>query len=173
MMQRIEVKVLLLFVLVFITLVAYASVRLFTEEVNGPIVVTNNLTANDEKIIIPVVLDEREFAMEVSDTQETQQKGLSGRGSLCEICGMIFVFEKPSKYGIWMKDMLLSIDVLWLNENKYIIHIVENMQPRSYPKSYYPPSDAKYIIEVPNGTVYDLGLKVDDRVRSGDKIYKL
>ena len=49
-------------------------------------------------------------------TDEEKARGLSGRESLDEDEGMLFVFDVPGNYGFWMKDMNFAIDIIWLNE---------------------------------------------------------
>ena len=67
--------------------------------------------------------------------------------SLPEDSTIFFVFDKPDKYGIWMKDMNFPIDIIWLDKDYEVIHIEENIPPDSYPKIYYPEDNSLYIIE--------------------------
>jgi uncharacterized membrane protein (UPF0127 family) len=91
---------------------------------------------------------------EIADTPEAQAQGLSGRTSLNG--GMLFVFDRPDKYGIWMKDMNFPIDIIWLDENKKIVTIQENATPESYPsKTFFPSSSSLYVLELNSGTVRD------------------
>src|ERR1035437_6315215 len=84
-------------------------------------------------------------------TQATQAQGLSGRQSLSENEGMLFVFDKPGKYPFWMKDMNFPIDMIWIGENLQVVYIEKDARPESYPESYGPSSDAKYVLEVVSG----------------------
>lgn len=77
--------------------------------------------------------------------------GLSGVSSLDKYEALLFVFEDEDKHGIWMKNMLIPIDIFWLNANKQVIHIEENVNPDTYPKVYQPKTNAKYVIETNAG----------------------
>lgn len=103
--------------------------------------------------------------IEVVTTPEERQRGLSGRARLEEGTGMFFVFPNSDYMGIWMPDMLFSIDVLWLDETLRVAYIVENMSPQSYPKIFYPTKPARFILEVPAGFVRAHGMKVGDQAR--------
>lgn len=86
--------------------------------------------------------------VELALTDEERKKGLSRRATLGEqIDGMLFVFPAPDTYGIWMKDMNFPIDIIWISEDRKIVHIEKNVDPNTYPKSFYPPKPVKYIIE--------------------------
>src|SRR3989338_8783915 len=67
--------------------------------------------------------------VEVADTQEEQELGLSGRKNLKENEGILFVFDAPGKYGFWMKDMNFSIDMIWLAEDAKVIYIKKDARP--------------------------------------------
>jgi len=102
--------------------------------------------------------------LEVVDTIETRTQGLSGRESLTEGTGMLFVFDEPGTHGIWMKDMNFAIDVLWLNENFQIIYMVEGMTPESFPNVYRSRKPAKYVVEFPANFVSENNVMIHDQM---------
>ena len=93
------------------------------------------------------------FQVEIADTPEKRQQGLSGRSALADGSGMFFTFDKPGQYGFWMKDMNFPIDIVWIDENYSIVDIDENLLPETYPKVFYPDQPIKFVLEVPAGTV--------------------
>src|SRR4051812_34888171 len=60
-------------------------------------------------------INETKFNLLVAKSETERQKGLSGRKSLSQNQGMIFIFDHPDKYGFWMKDMLFPIDIIYIN----------------------------------------------------------
>lgn len=91
------------------------------------------------------------LSVDVARTQEQHERGLSGREFLAYNRGMLFVFDTQARYRIWMKDMLIPIDVFWLSNDGIITDIWEEAQPESYPFVYEPTHDARYILEAPAG----------------------
>ena len=87
----------------------------------------------------------------IVNTPETREKGLSGLENLPQNHGLLFVFPENERYGIWMKDMLFSIDILWLNENMRVVHLKENVSPDTFPEIFYPPTNARYVLETNTG----------------------
>lgn len=91
--------------------------------------------------------------VEIVNTPEDLAKGLSGRSSIAAGHGMLFVYDEPTKPGIWMKDMHFNIDVLWLDEEGRVVSIVEDMAPSTYPAVYTPQLPSRYVLELPSGFV--------------------
>lgn len=92
-----------------------------------------------------------EFTFEIVDTEATREQGLSGRASIPSNYGMLFVFPQKDRYGFWMKDMLVSIDILWLNEDGTVLAIEESISPSTYPTAFYPPEPVRYVLETSVG----------------------
>ena len=98
-----------------------------------------------------VTIGSTSFAVEVADTPELRQKGLSGHEPLAERTGMLFVFDTEDRWGIWMKDMRFSIDIVWADAQGTVVGVVHNATPESYPKVFEPPEPARYVLELPAG----------------------
>lgn len=111
-----------------------------------------------------IEVNSKKYNIEVADTYGEKITGLSNHESLCEKCGMLFVYEKPGIYNFWMKDMDFPIDIIWLNENKEIIFIKENLSPDTYPKSFGTNLKSKYILEFNAGFSKEHGLKFGDSI---------
>jgi len=102
--------------------------------------------------------------LETVDTEQTRAQGLSGREYLAPTQGMLFVFDRPEKACMWMKDMNFSLDVIWLDENKRIIDIKERIAPETYPQSFCPVQSTKYVIEINAGVAQQARLAVGQRI---------
>jgi len=104
------------------------------------------------------------FNFEIADTAAERQQGLSGRASLSDTKALLFVLDKPVKECIWMKDMKFSIDILWFDSNKKLVHEKRNVSPETYPEKFCPPVDTKYIVETA------AGVAEKNRIKLGDKL---
>lgn len=101
-----------------------------------------------------VLIGTTTVTVEVVDTLELQTRGLSGRTTLPEGEGMLFIFDELDAPGIWMKDMLISIDIIWAEDDGTIVTIKERVSPDTYPQSFHPDSSrVRYVLEVPAGFV--------------------
>lgn len=90
----------------------------------------------------------------LAETPAQLERGLSGTKHLGSNEGMLFVFDHDAKWSIWMKDMNFPIDIIWMDQDKKVVHIVKNASPDNYPQERFTPkSDARYVLEVPAGSV--------------------
>lgn len=101
----------------------------------------------------------------IADTPLTQARGLSGHAPLKENEGMLFIFEKPEKHSFWMKEMLFSLDMIWIGSDMKVVDITENATPESYPKFFTPKEPAKYVLEVTAGFSRAHGIKIGDTLK--------
>jgi hypothetical protein len=91
---------------------------------------------------------------EIASTDETRERGLMFRTSLAENAGMLFVFPSLDYQGFWMKNTLIPLDLLWLNERKEIVYFVTADPCKKDPcGSYQPLQKALYVLEVSAGFV--------------------
>ncbi len=88
---------------------------------------------------------------QIAGTPMLQQIGLSRHRSLDDGAGMLFVFDRSSRYDFWMKDMDFPIDIIWMDGGGYVVYIEHELQPESYPETYGPAFDSQYVLEVPSG----------------------
>lgn len=107
------------------------------------------LVGEKQQVVIPTAaVNGYILELEIARTPEEQARGLSGRESLAENAGMLFAYESPVVPGFWMKEMNFAIDIVWINENKKIVGVQENVAPETFPQIFYPPSSIKYVLEV-------------------------
>lgn len=100
----------------------------------------------------------------IAATEAAREQGLGGRTWLADDEGMLFVFPRDGKYSFWMKDMTLSIDIIWISVSGRIVHIAPNVSPATYPGRFVSPAPARYVLEVPAGFTGVHGVEVGDIV---------
>jgi len=107
-----------------------------------------------------------EVWVEVRDTDEERQQGLSGREGLKGDEGMLFVFEKAGRHGFWMKEMRFDLDFVFIKNNQVVELVAEVKAPGSdeMPRSIRPTQEAEMVLEVNSGWIDGNGIKLDDVV---------
>ncbi len=106
-----------------------------------------------------------EIIVDVANTPKARTQGLSGRASLKEDEGMLFIFDSSGIYTFWMKDMNFPIDIIWINQNLEVVYIKKNATPESYPATFGPEENALYVLEVVSGFSETHNLKLGDEAR--------
>ena len=103
------------------------------------------------------------FQVECVVSPEALKKGLSGRKSLREGTGMLFLFPELKEHTMWMPDMKFPLDVIWLDEQFSIVHISYGLRPCE-PDQTCPSTSSiystKYAIEVVAGQAAEYGFRL-------------
>lgn len=117
-----------------------------------------------------VELAGKKINVEIADTNEEKNLGLSGRDSISDDQGMLFTFGEPTtKLVFWMKDMKFAIDVIWIR-NDTVIDITRSAMPEpgiadSALTRYRPSGEADSVLELPAGWSDRNNVKIGDQVK--------
>lgn len=92
----------------------------------------------------------------------TLKEGLAGKTKIEK--PMLFVFPETKVHVMWMKGMLVPIDIVFFDENGMVTVVYSNVPPIVGPK-YSSKTPAKYAIECAAGHAGKLGLVPGARIR--------
>lgn len=100
--------------------------------------------------------------VEIAANQQQRETGLMNRQSLPVNKGMLFVYNDQALRGVWMKNTLLPLDVLFLNHKAEIVAMLPDLQPcRQNPCPIYSSQlPATYMLEVNAGFINNHQLKI-------------
>ena len=103
------------------------------------------------------------FTVEVAGTGAQRQQGLQNRKSLAAGAGMLFDFERVQPVAMWMKNTLIALDMLFIDDAGRVVNVAENTVPLSLATI---PSAAPVlaVLEVNAGTARRLGIQPGDQV---------
>ena len=74
----------------------------------------------------------------------------------------IIVYDREGKWPIVSTDARWAYDIVWMNNQKKITYIVKNISDKTPSADYAPREAARYIVELPGGTVETKAIKVGD-----------
>ena len=104
------------------------------------------------------------FNVRIATTDAAQQTGLSGVTELGPMEGLLMPFKTDANHGIWMKDMSIPLDIIWLDKDKAVVYMVTDASPTlSTDKVFTPIKPARYVLEVAAGSIKSSGIKIDDK----------
>lgn len=124
---------------------------------------------NDEPATQRVTIAGERFELDLALNDAQRTRGLMGVEHLDPNEGMLFVFPDLQPRRFWMKDCLIQIDVIFLDDRGRIVrmHTMDPPAPgtrdsdlRTYP-SVYP---ARFAIELAGGRAEALGLSAGDQI---------
>jgi len=98
--------------------------------------------------------------VELATDDETRAQGLMYRDRLRDHTGMLFFFSEMSVHGFWMKNTLIPLDILWIDQGRRVVHARHDVPPcQADPcPSYDPGVAAKYVLEVAAGVARQHGV---------------
>jgi uncharacterized membrane protein (UPF0127 family) len=101
--------------------------------------------------------------IEIAETEYERQLGLMKRKEMKEKQGMLFIFPDETLRSFWMRNTLISLDMIFVSAQKEIVTIHKNtkvLSDQSYPST----KPAKYVIEVDAGFSNRYNIKEGDRI---------
>ena len=122
----------------------------FTKE--GELTFTDSLGALKAKI-----------DLEIADTEYERQLGLMNRKEMKENEGMLFIFPRQDYQSFWMRNTLISLDIMFVNDQKKIVTIHKNtkiLSDTSYPST----EPSTYVVETIAGFTDRHNIKVGDKI---------
>lgn len=100
--------------------------------------------------------------VELAKNDQERTRGLMFRRELAPSSGMLFLFEAPEIRRFWMRNTLIPLDMIFLNERKVVVGIEENTIPHDE-TSRGPDQPAQYVVEVAGGEARKHGITVGSR----------
>src|SRR5579872_3196378 len=101
-----------------------------------------------------ITINHYQLSVDIARIPQEYERGLSGRKSLQENQGMLFVFPKEDNVGFWMIDMNFPLDIIWMNKNCEVVYISKNTpacQNRETCPVINPYKPSQYVLEVVSG----------------------
>ena len=101
---------------------------------------------------------------EVASTPEKLLFGLAFREPLPIGSALLMIFDSSGPHRVWTKEYQSSVDMIWVDESKHIVHLLQDLPPCANdpcPKYGPPPSDARYIIQTQAGFVNQAEIRLD------------
>jgi hypothetical protein len=122
-----------------------------------------SVTASADQLKIISGNTEHVFEVEIANTPALRAQGLMFRTEMAENAGMLFDFGRLLQVNMWMKNTILSLDMLFADASGSIITIARETEPQST-RIISSGGKVKYVLEIGAGIAEKLGLAVGDRL---------
>lgn len=147
----------------FLRLIAL-SVLVFTASCSKS---ENEVALSDLQIITPEGGVRAAYKVETADTKEKMYNGLMGRTSLDIGSGMVFdidILPQDMEVALWMKDTLIPLDIIFVDENGVVFSYYENAKPNDI-TPIVPPKRPRLVLEVNGGQIAQYGISIGDKFK--------
>ena len=104
-----------------------------------------------------IKINDKEYIVEVAETEDQKETGLQNMYYLPEDEGMLFVYDEPEDVGFWMEDTYIPLDIIFINEDQEVISVKQGK-----------PEDNTLIEE--ENVLYVVELNSNSGVNAGDQL---
>ena len=104
-----------------------------------------------------------EFQVEMASTPAQRNRGLMFRDELAADRGMLFDFQQTQPVTMWMRNTLISLDMLFVREDGRISRIVAETEPLS-DRTIGSGGPVRAVLELRGGRAAELGIRPGDRL---------
>jgi len=123
-------------------------------------------TCNVTSLAIETQQGEVHITVEVATTPETRETGLMNRTDLAPDAGMLFIYQQGRAIALWMKNTLIPLDMLFIDDSGVIRLIKHDAEPHDLTPVPGPTGiAARAALELNGGRAMELGIAVGDRIR--------
>ena len=99
--------------------------------------------------MVTIEIGDKKYKVQEARTEEEKEKGLQGVIELPEDEGMLFYFDPPEDVSIWMKNTLIPLDIVFINDDEEVVYIEEGV-PNT--ETQITVQNVAYVLEVNRGS---------------------
>ena len=107
---------------------------------------------------------ETEVQIEIADDRFEITRGLMCRDHMEDGWGMLFLMERARQQSFWMKNTLIALDIIFIDEEWAVLGVSANAQPQTL-SSRSVRGISKYVLELKAGAAAEAGIQAGTRVR--------
>ncbi len=101
--------------------------------------------------------------LEVARSSQKQEYGLMNRTNISVNSGMLFIFDDETQRNFWMKNTLISLDIIYLDKNLKVVQLYKSTRPNQTLETYSSKIPSQFTIEVNSGWSENHNLKIGDK----------
>ena len=108
--------------------------------------------------MVLIEIGNKKYKVQEARTEEEKEKGLQGVTELPEDEGMLFYFDPPEDVSMWMKDTLIPLDIVFINDDEEVVYVGEGV-PNT--ETQLTVQNVAYVLEVNSGSGIQEGDELD------------
>ena len=108
--------------------------------------------------MVLIEIGNKKYKVQEARTEEEKEKGLQGVTKLPEDEGMLFYFDPPEDVSMWMKDTLIPLDIVFINDDEEVVYVEEGVPNTETQMTI---QNVAYVLEVNSGSGIQEGDELD------------
>lgn len=119
--------------------------------------------AAENSLTLTTATGDYSFTVEVVDTPESRAQGLMYVTELADDAGMLFDFKEERPVSFWMRNTFIPLDMIFVGADGIVKNVHVNARPHD-PTSIPSDGPVQFVLEIPGGRSFEIGLKAGDRM---------
>lgn len=103
------------------------------------------------------------FQVYLAENHEQQTRGLMFVRNLPESTGMLFIYDRPARYSMWMKNTYIPLDIVFARQDGTVSSVIRDAQPLSL-ESLAATEPVNYVLELNAGVARRLNIGAGSRL---------
>jgi uncharacterized protein len=104
------------------------------------------------------------FTVEIADTDATRSRGLMFRERMARGAGMLFIYDRPQTVAFWMRNTLIPLDMIFVEEDGRVAHVHHEAVPLDE-TPIWGGNRIQFVLEINGGLARQLGIAVGSEMR--------
>ncbi|MGZ2258208.1 DUF192 domain-containing protein [Roseobacter sp. A03A-229] len=122
-------------------------------------------TCRDDAVYLKGDWGEARFAVEIADDNAERAQGLMHREHLPSSAGMLFVYDQPQRLSFWMRNTLIPLDLIFIDQTGVVKTVHHSAQPLDETPIPGGPDPLTHVLEINGGLAKAMGIDVGTLVR--------
>ena len=96
-----------------------------------------------------ISINQQTYEIEIASNAEQRRLGLMHRKSLGQNQGLLLVYPASGNHKIWMKNMLIPLTLIWINDDFAVVQVTQVKPCVKNPcKIYSSPHASRFVLEL-------------------------
>ena len=118
---------------------------------------------SDSAVMVRGDFGQARFSVEVADDNQERSQGLMHRESMAQSAGMLFLYERTQQLSFWMRNTLIELDMLFIDERGVVQHIHHRAKPLD--ETPIPGGRGIAVLEINGGLAKRMGIDVGSEIQ--------
>ena len=118
---------------------------------------------SDSAVMVRGDFGQARFSVEVADDNQERSQGLMHRESMAQSAGMLFLYERTKQLSFSMRNTLIELDMLFIDERGVVQHIHHRAKPLD--ETPIPGGRGIAVLEINGGLAKRMGIDVGSEIQ--------
>ena len=121
-------------------------------------------TCREDTVYLQGDWGEARFSVEIADDPQERAVGLINRDSMPMSSGMLFVYERPQPLSFWMRNTLIPLDMIFVDQTGVVRHVHHEAVPLDE-TPIFGGRDLTHVLEINGGLSKQMGIEEGTRIK--------